>query len=108
MLCMACYWPRKGSAEDPDTLAHWTALGGRAFSRETRADDEAKEPVAVSFPAPVARGVASALRAAGLRFNRLRAEWEGRADFDKAEAIAKDHGGAIRRVGSAPVATAAQ
>lgn len=67
---------------------------------------EAKEPVAVSFPAPVARGVASALRAAGLRFNRLREEWEGRADFDKAEVIAKANGGTIRRVGSAPVGPA--
>jgi hypothetical protein len=43
--------------------------------------------------------VASALRAAGPRFNRLREEWEGRADFEKAAAIAKDHDGTIRRVG---------
>jgi hypothetical protein len=98
----------KGSAEDPDTVAHWTALGGRAFSRETRAGDEAKEPIVISFPAPVARGVAAALRTAGLRFNRLRAEWEGRADFDKAAAIANDHHGTIRRVGAAGLATAAQ
>ena len=72
----------KTGADDPDTLAHWTALGGRAFLREARA--------------------------AGLRFNRLRAEWEGRAEFDKAAAIANDHGGAIRRVGTGPLATAAQ
>jgi Conjugal transfer protein TraD len=95
-------------ADNAEQIREWAALGGRAFAREARAEDEAKEPVAVSFPAPVARGVASALRAAGLRFNRLREEWEGRADFDKAEAVAKDHGGAIRRVGSAPMATAAQ
>ncbi|HTV36696.1 MAG TPA: conjugal transfer protein TraD [Xanthobacteraceae bacterium] len=98
----------KGSAEDPDTLAHWIALGGRAFARETRAEDEVREAVVVSFPAPVARGVAAALRAAGLRFNRLRAEWEGRAEFDKAATIAKDHGGTVRRVGTASIATAAQ
>jgi hypothetical protein len=58
----------------------------------------------ISFPAPVARGVAAGLRTAGLRFNRLRAEWEGRADFDNAN----DHGGTIRRVGTAAMATAAQ
>jgi hypothetical protein len=98
----------KTGADDPDTLAHWTALGGRAFAREARAEDEAKEPLVISFPAPVARAVASALRAAGLRFNRLREEWEGRADFEKAAALAKDHGGAIRRVGTGPLATAAQ
>jgi hypothetical protein len=62
----------KTTADDPDTLAQWTALGGRAFAREVRADDQAKEPVVISFPAPVARGVASALRTAGLRFNRSR------------------------------------
>ena len=95
-------------AGDAEQTRQWTALGGRAFAREARADDEAKEPVAVSFPAPVARGVAAALRAAGLRFNRLRAEWEGRAEFEKAAALAQDHGGTIRRVGTAPAATAAQ
>jgi hypothetical protein len=62
-------------ADDAEQIREWAALGGRAFAREARAEDEAKEPVAVSFPAPVARGVASALRAAGLRFNRLREEW---------------------------------
>ena len=46
--------PRRQRRTDPE----WAALGGRAFAREARAEDEAKEPVAVSFPAPVARGVA--------------------------------------------------
>jgi hypothetical protein len=98
----------KGTADDPDTLAHWTALGGRSFAREARAEDDAREAIVVSFPAPVARGVAAALRAAGLHFNRLRQEWEGRAEFDKAGAIANDHGGTIRRVGTAGMETAAQ
>jgi hypothetical protein len=38
----------------------------------------------------------------------MREEWEDRADIEKAAAIAKDHGGIFRRVGSPPTATAAQ
>jgi hypothetical protein len=95
-------------ADDTEQIRQWATLGGRAFTREARAEDEAKEPVVISFPAPVARGVASALRAGGLRFNRLRQEWEGRTDFEKAEGIAKGNGGIIRRVGSAPMETAGQ
>ena len=54
--------------DDAEQIREWAALGGRAFTREARAEDEAKEPVVISFPAPVARGVAAALRGAGLRF----------------------------------------
>ena len=95
-------------ADDAEQIREWAALGGRAFAREARAEDEAKKPVVISFPAPVARGVAAALRSAGLRFNRLREEWEGRADFDKAATIANDHRGTIRKVGTTAMATAAQ
>lgn len=58
--------------DDAEQIREWAALGGRAFTREARAEDEAKKPVVISFPAPVARGVAAALRGAGLRFKLAR------------------------------------
>jgi hypothetical protein len=82
---------------DSEQVARWAALGGRAFAREARLEDEGKEAIILAFPAALSRDVTSALRATGFRFNKLLQHWEGRARFADAEALAKNHGGEVRR-----------
>jgi hypothetical protein len=82
---------------DPEQVTRWAALGGRAFAREARLEDEGKETIILAFPAPLARDATTALRAAGFRFNKLMRHWEGRARFADADVLAKTHGGAVRR-----------
>lgn len=85
-------------ASDPDQVQQWAALGGRAFAREARLEDEGKEPLTLAFPTPLTKDATAALRAAGFRFNKLLHHWEGRARLDDAEALAAAHAGTLRRV----------
>jgi hypothetical protein len=82
---------------DPEQIARWAALGGRAFAREARLEDEGKEAVILAFPTALARDATTALRTAGFRFNKLLQHWEGRARLAEAEALAKTYGGEVRR-----------
>jgi Conjugal transfer protein TraD len=101
-------------AGDPHQVQQWAALGGRAFAREVRLEDEGKEPLILAFPTPLTKDATAALRAAGFRFNKLLQHWEGRACFDDAEVLAAAHGGTLRRVvppappAVAPAASAAK
>lgn len=85
-------------AGEPQQVQRWAALGGRAFAREARAEEDGKEPLTLAFPNPLARDATTALRAAGFRFNKLLQHWEGRARRAEAEALAAAHGGTARRV----------
>lgn len=70
--------------------------------------DEGKEPVLLSFPGPLGKDATGALRTADFRFSKAMQHWEGLARFEDVEALAKQHGGAARRVnGDAPVEAAA-
>lgn len=82
---------------DSEQIARWAALGGRAFAREARLEDEGKEAIILAFPAALPRDATAALRAAGFRFNKLLQHWEGRARLSDAEALARTHGGEVRR-----------
>jgi hypothetical protein len=86
---------------DSEQVGRWAALGGRAFAREARLEDEGKEAIILAFPTALAREATTALRAAGFRFNKLLQHWEGRARVADAEALARTHGGEIRRVAAA-------
>lgn len=88
----------RDGAGDKAQLGKWEALGGRTFAREARLRDEGKEAVVLTFPAPLGKDETAALRAAGFRFSKVLQHWEGRARFADAEALAKEHGGAARRV----------
>ena len=44
------------------------AWAARAFARDTRLEDEEKEPLTLTFPAPLAKDIAAELRDAGFRF----------------------------------------
>jgi hypothetical protein len=59
------------SASDRDQVSKWAALGGCAFAREARLHDAGKEPIIVTFPAPLAREATNALRAAGFRCSKV-------------------------------------
>src|SRR5512134_445914 len=69
-------------ASDQDKVAKWAAHGGRAFAREAKERDAAKEPLTVTFPAPLPLAFTTALRAAGLRWNKVLQHWEGHAEYD--------------------------
>jgi len=88
----------KEGAADTEQVAQWAALGGRTFAREARLRDEGKEPIVLTFPAPLAKEVTATLRAAGFRFSKVLQHWEGLAKPDDADALAKPHGGTVRRI----------
>lgn len=88
----------KDAADDPAQVERWAVLGGRAFDREAKQREAGQEAIVVIFPQLVPKPVAAALRAAGFRFNRILQHWEGLAPYDVAERIAKEQGGAVRRI----------
>jgi len=59
----------RDGADDKAQLEKWTALGGRTFDREAKARDEGKEPVLLTFTAPLPKDTTTALRKAGFRYS---------------------------------------
>ena len=90
----------RDGADDRDQVEKWAASGGRTFDREARARDEGKEPVLLTFTAPLSKDVTTALRRAGFRYSKVMQHWEGLARPDDADVLAKTHGGSVRRIGS--------
>ena len=86
-------------ADDAQQVERWAALGGRAFAREARVRDAGKEALLLTFPGPLDRETAAALRAAGFRFNKILLHWEGMARMEEAAPITAAHGGTLRRAG---------
>jgi hypothetical protein len=89
----------RDGADDKAQIDTWAALGGRTFAHEARLRDEGKEPLIVTFPAPLAKEATNALRAAGFRFSKIMRHWEGLALYEAASHLAAEHGGTARRVG---------
>jgi hypothetical protein len=96
---------RDGSS-NAKQVEQWAALGGRTFAREARARDEGKEPIILTFPAPLAKDATAPLRAAGFRFNKVLQHWEGLTRFDDAQQLAGAHGGTAKRVAPLPAPAA--
>ena len=92
----------RDGAGDRNQREKWAALGGRTFAHEARLRDEGKEAVVLTFPAPLAKDVTTALRQAGFRFSKVMQHWEGLARFTDAERLAQAQGGMARRVAAAP------
>ena len=90
----------RDGVDDKAQVEKWTALGGRTFDREAKARDEGKEPLLLTFAAPLPKDAATALRKAGFRYSKVMQHWEGLARFDEANTLAKAHGGTARQVGS--------
>ena len=93
-------------ATDASEVARWETIGGRAFAQEAKARDADKEPLVLSLPFSQPAPVATALRTAGMRWNKVLHHWEGLARYDEVAALAAEHGGSVRRV-SAPAAAPA-
>jgi hypothetical protein len=93
----------RDGAGDKDQVNKWAALGGRAFAREARLQDEGKEAIVLTFPAALPKDATASLRAAGFRFNKVRQHWEGLAVLDEAQKLAADHDGSLRRVAAPPL-----
>jgi hypothetical protein len=93
-------------ASDASDIARWETFGGRAFAGEAKARDADKEPLVLSLPFSQPAPVATALRTAGMRWNKVMRHWEGLARHEEVAALAKEHGGSVRRV-SAPAAAPA-
>jgi len=88
----------KEAVGDADRVEQWATEGGRAFGREAKQRETAKQAVVVTFPKSLPKPVADALRTAGFRFNQVLQHWEGLGSYDAAEAIARENGGTARHV----------
>lgn len=83
---------------DSARVEQWAREGGHAFAREARERDAGREPVTVTFAAPLPVDYTTRLRSLGLRWNTVLRHWEGLADNDAVTALAAEHDGAVRRV----------
>ena len=92
-------------ASDASDIARWETFGGRALAGEAKARDADKEPLVLSLPFSQPAPVATALRTAGMRWNKVMRHWEGLARHEEVAALAKEHGGSVRRVSAAPVSS---
>ncbi len=88
---------------DASEVARWEIFGGRAFAGEAKARDWGKEPLVLSLPLSQPAPVTSALRTAGMRWNKVMRHWEGLARHEEVAALAVEHGGSLRRVSAAQV-----
>ena len=88
----------RDSADNKQQLDKWSALGGRAFARDARLRDEAREAIVLTFPGPLTKDATALLRAAGFRFSRVMQHWEGLAQYTEAESLASANGGTAKRV----------
>jgi hypothetical protein len=94
-------------ATDATDVARWETSGGRAFAGEAKARDADKEPLVLSLPfSSQPAPVATALRTAGMRWNKVMRHWEGLARYHEVLTLANQHGGSVRRVPAPPAAPA--
>ncbi len=92
-------------ASDGAQVARWEAEGGRAFDREAKARDAAKEPLVIVLAGAQPATVTARLRGLGFRWSKVLQHWEGLASYAEAKAAADELGGTLRRVGpDVPVA----
>lgn len=88
-----------GGAGDKAKIAEWMKAGKTALEDET-VNAAAREPLTVTFPAPLPTPFSTRLRGAGLRWNKLLQHWEGLADYDAVAELAAEHDGTVARVRS--------
>lgn len=62
---------------DLSTIHKWEQKGGAAFAKPTPLPTT---PIVVSFPDQPSQSIRETLRTLGLRWNKIRAEWEGIAN----------------------------
>ena len=93
---------------NPRQVETWAALGEHLLGEEATSRDAGKEPVLLTFPAPLSKEATMAFRKAGFRYSRVLQHWEGLTNFEQASVIAQVHGGAARRVSETIASQATQ
>ena len=83
---------------DASRLAAWTQSGRLALEEERHEKNQKREPLTVTFPAPLPTAFATRLRAAGLRFDKRLQHWQGFADRNAVAALAAEQNGTVTRV----------
>ena len=73
----------KQKANDDKQIAQWSKLA----SSELTKDQKQKTPVVVTFDEKPNLEIRQAIRDAGLKWNALRQEWEGRVDLENLKTI---------------------
>ncbi len=71
---------------NPNIVEKFKALGADAFQKE----NINKTPITLKFPTQPGVEVRKIIRESGLRWNKLRAEWEGYAELDKLQNVIKN------------------
>lgn len=87
--------------KDAKVRGQWRLTGSQALEDETRTEQQGREPIVLTFPTPPAREMASRLKEAGFRYNKILQHWEGVARFEDAEQIASSCAGVASRYGEA-------
>jgi len=81
-------------AKDTDKLKSWEEKGGKAFFYER---NQSGETVIVKFTEKPDNRTRKLLREHGLKWNSLRQEWEGIADYLKLKPVVENIGGSIQK-----------
>ena len=97
-----------GAAEKPDAIARWAAEGEKRLAAEAAERDRAREPVIVTLRVAITKEIGAELRGLGLRWNKVMQHWEGLAEWEPVEAVAKRLLGEARRARPEPLAEAAE
>jgi len=82
-------------AKDAAKLKVWEEKGGKAFFHEGK---QSGEPIIVKFTEKPDNAVRNVLREHGLKWNSLRQEWEGIADYLAIKSIVENINGSIRKL----------
>lgn len=93
-------------ARSSERVEQWRVAGGRAFDHEAKAREAGREPLVLTLPAPASAPLQAQLRKLGFRWSKVLRHWEGLALHVEADALATEHGGAVRRVGAPDVPSA--
>jgi len=82
-------------AKDAAKIKDWEEKGGKAFYHEGKQNGE---PIIIKFTAKPDMETRNTLRKYGCKWNSLRQEWEGIADYLILKPIVENIGGVIRKL----------
>ena len=82
-------------AKDTTKIKVWEEKGGKTFFRETKQNGE---PIIVKFTEKPDNETRKILREHGLKWNSLRQEWEGIADYLAIKSMVENINGSIRKL----------
>jgi len=82
-------------AKDIDNLKSWEEKGSKAFFHEGKQNDE---PIIVKFTEKPDNETCKILREHCLKWNSLRQEWEGMADYLRLKPVIENIGGSIQKL----------